>query len=45
MRDPENLLMIHETFKKMGYRYLIGMNLMTDNPCIAQGVYIKLWTL
>ncbi len=45
MRDPKNLLMIRETFKKMSYRYLIDMNLMTANPFIAEGVYIKSWTL
>ena len=33
--------MVHETFKKIGYRNLIDMNLMTENPFIEQGVYIN----
>jgi len=41
IRNPQNLLMVHETFKKMGYRNLIDMNLLTGNPFIGQGVYIN----
>lgn len=41
IRNPENLLMVHETFKKIGYRNLIDNNLLTENPFIAQGVYIN----
>ena len=41
IRSPENLLMVHETFKKIGYRNLIDMNSMIENPFIGQGVYIN----
>jgi hypothetical protein len=41
IRNPQNLLMVHETFKKIGYRNLIDMNLLNENPFIAQGVYIN----
>ena len=41
IRDPRNLLMVHETFKKIGYRNLIDKNLLTENPFIGQGVYIN----
>jgi hypothetical protein len=40
IRNPENLIMVHETFKKIGYRNLIDINLLTENPFIAQGVYV-----
>jgi len=41
IRNPRNLLTVHETFKKIGYRNLIDMNLLTENPFIEQGVYIN----
>ncbi len=40
IRKPENLLKIHETFKKVGYNNLIG-NLLSDNPVIVQEIYIN----
>ncbi|QNL21265.1 hypothetical protein HZR84_04710 [Hyphobacterium sp. CCMP332] len=40
IRKPENLKIIHETFKKFGYMDLIGSRL-NDNPLILQGIYIK----
>ena len=40
IRKPENLKMIHETFKKFGYMDLIGSRLK-DNPLILQEIYIK----
>jgi hypothetical protein len=41
IRKPENLLKIHETFKKIGYMNLITDNLLFDNPLIIQGIYIN----
>jgi len=40
IRKPENLKMIHETFKKFGYMDLIGTRL-NDSPLILQEIYIK----
>ena len=40
IRQPENLLVIHETFKKFGYNNLIG-SILSDNPVIVQDIYIK----
>lgn len=41
IRKPENLLIIHETFKKVGYMNLITDNLLFDNPLIIQDIYIN----
>jgi hypothetical protein len=41
IREPENLLMIHETIKKFGYMKLIHDDLLFDNPLIIQDIYIK----
>ncbi len=41
IRKPENLLTIHETFKKFGYSNLISDNLLFDNPLIIQDIYIN----
>jgi hypothetical protein len=41
IRKPENLLIIHETFKKVGYTNLISDNLLFDNPLLIQGIYIN----
>jgi hypothetical protein len=41
IRNPENLLKIHETFKKFGYSKLISNYLLTENPLIIQGIYIN----
>ena len=41
IRKPENLLTIHETFKKVGYMNLITDNLLFDNPLIIQDIYIN----
>jgi hypothetical protein len=41
IRKPENLLMIHETFKKFGYMNLIQDNLLFDSPLIIQDIYIN----
>ena len=40
IRKPENLLTIHETFKKVGYNNLIG-HLHLDKPVIIQDIYIN----
>lgn len=41
IRKPENLLTIHETFKKFGYTKLIPGHLLHDNPLIIQDIYIN----
>jgi hypothetical protein len=41
IRKPENLLTVHETFKKVGYMNLITDNFLSDNPLIIQGIYIN----
>lgn len=40
IRKPENLKMIHETFKKFGYVNLISES-FDDNPLILQDIYIN----
>lgn len=40
IRKPENLLTIHETFKKVGYNNILG-HLLSDNPVIVQDIYIN----
>jgi len=40
IRKPENLLTIHETFKKVGYNNIIG-HLLSENPVIIQDIYIN----
>lgn len=40
IRKPENLLAIHETFKKVGYNNLLG-SILSDYPVIAQDIYIN----
>jgi hypothetical protein len=40
IRNPKNLLTIHETFKKIGYNNLIGQ-LLSDEPVIIQDIYIN----
>jgi hypothetical protein len=41
IRDPRNLLMLHETFKKVGYHNLLKYSQLNENPFILQGVYIN----
>jgi hypothetical protein len=41
IRNPENLLTIHETFKKVGYMNLITDNLLFNNPLVIQDIYIN----
>lgn len=41
IRKQENLLRIHESFKKVGYMRLIKNNLLFDNPIIIQDIYIN----
>jgi hypothetical protein len=41
IRKSENLLTIHETFKKVGYMKLITGSLLLDSPLIIQGIYIN----
>jgi hypothetical protein len=41
IRKPENLLAIHETFKKFGYTKLIPDRLLNDNPFFIQDIYIN----
>jgi hypothetical protein len=40
IRDSKNLLIIHETFKKVGYMNIITDNLLFDSPLIIQDIYI-----
>jgi hypothetical protein len=40
IRKPDNLLTIHETFKKVGYNNIIG-SILSDNPIIVQDIYIN----
>ena len=41
VRQPENLLMIHETLKDVGYDNLIDKDFWNSNPTIFYEVYIK----
>lgn len=41
IRKPENLLTIHETFKKVGYMNLITDNVLFHSPLIIQDIYIN----
>lgn len=41
IRKPENLLTVHETFKKFGYTKLIPEQFLTDNPFIVKDIYIN----
>lgn len=41
IRKPENLLAIHEAFKKVGYFKLISQNQLFSNPLIIQDIYIN----
>lgn len=41
IRKPENLLTIHETFKKVGYMNLITDNMLFDKTFILQDIYIN----
>jgi hypothetical protein len=41
IRKPQNLLTVHETFKKFGYTKLIPEHLLNDNPFIIQDIYIN----
>ncbi len=34
LRKPENLRMIHETFKKIGYKNLVSEEELNSNPCL-----------
>lgn len=41
IRKPENLLTVHETFKKFGYTKLILDHLLNDDPLFIQDIYIS----
>jgi len=41
IRKPENLKMIHETFKKFGYEKLESMISKSENHFLFNGIYIK----
>ena len=41
IRKPENLKMIHETFKKFGYEKLEDAIYKSENTIIGNGIYIK----
>lgn len=41
IRKPENLKMVHESFKKFGYDKLENLIFKSDNEFLIQGVYIK----
>jgi hypothetical protein len=40
LRQPENLRMLHETFKKVGYHNLVSDYDLESNPCLLWG-YVK----
>lgn len=37
LRQPQNLIMVHETFKKIGYDKLVSEYDLTSNPCLLWG--------
>lgn len=41
LRNPENLLMLHETFKKFGYNNLITGELFTADEIVYKDIYLK----
>ncbi|WP_430928956.1 hypothetical protein [Polaribacter marinivivus] len=41
IRKPENLKMVHESFKKFGYDQLENLIFKSDNEFLIQGIYIK----
>ncbi|PRP67150.1 hypothetical protein [Nonlabens agnitus] len=41
IRKPENLKMVHESFKKFGYEKLENLIFKSDNEFLIQGIYIK----
>ena len=41
IRKPENLKMVHESFKKFGYDKLEKLIFKNDNEFLIQGIYIK----
>ena len=41
IRKPDNLKMVHESFKKFGYEKLENLISKSDNHFLIQGVYIK----
>jgi len=41
IRKPENLKMVHESFKKFGYDKLENLIFKSDNEFLIQGIYIK----
>lgn len=41
IRKPENLKMVHESFKKFGYNKLENLIFKNDKEFIVQGIYIK----
>jgi len=40
LRKPKNLIMLHETFKKIGYHNLVSNYELTSDPCLLWG-YVK----
>ena len=41
IRKPENLKVVHESFKKFGYDKLDNLIFKSDNEFLIQGIYIK----
>lgn len=41
IRKPENLLAMHETFKKIGYMNLLSSDLLFEKPLITNGIFIN----
>ncbi|WJJ96579.1 hypothetical protein [Algibacter luteus] len=41
IRKPENLIMVHESFKKFGYDKLENLIFKSDKEFLIQGIYIK----
>jgi hypothetical protein len=37
IRKPQHILMLHETFKKIGYQYLISQEELNENPSLHIG--------
>jgi hypothetical protein len=41
IRNPDNLMIVHETFKKMGYMNLIQHHHLFETPLLIQDIYIN----
>jgi hypothetical protein len=41
IRQPDNLKMVHETFKKIGYKNLLSESFLYENEFLIRDIYIK----